>query len=44
MALLDYPELELLILSGLILIGCYSGPTLVGLLGLGKEATGEADE
>lgn len=43
-ALLGYPELELLILSGLILIGCYTGPTLVGLLGLGKEATGETDD
>jgi hypothetical protein len=42
--LLRYPELELLILSGLILIGCYSGPTLVGFLGLGKEATGETDD
>jgi len=43
-ALLAYPELELLILSGLILIGCYAGPTLVGFLGLGKEATGETDD
>jgi hypothetical protein len=43
-ALLAYPELELLILSGLILNGCYSGPTLVGFLGLGKETIGETDD
>ena len=42
--LLAYPELELLILSGLILTGCCTGPTLAGLLGLSKEATGEADD
>lgn len=42
--LLAYPELELLILSGLILTGCYTGPTLAGLLGLSKEATGETDD
>ena len=42
--LLAYPELELLILAGLILIGCYAGPTLAGRLGFGKEATGETDD
>jgi hypothetical protein len=42
--LLAYPELELLILSGFILIGSYTGPTLVGLLGLSKEGIGEADD
>jgi len=41
---LAYPEPGLLILSGLILIGCYAGPTLAELLGLGKEATGETDD
>lgn len=42
--LLAYPELELLILAGLILIGCYAGPTLAGRLGFGKDATGETDD
>lgn len=42
--LLSYPELELVILAGLILIGCYAGPTLAGRLGFGKEAIGETDD
>lgn len=42
--LLALPEIELLIISGSILIGCYMGPTLWGVLGLRKAPTGEAED
>jgi hypothetical protein len=42
--LLALPESELLIISGSILIGCYSGPTLVGILGLRKSPSAETEE
>lgn len=42
--LLALPELELLIISGSILIGCYSGPTVAGLLHRGKPAAPEPEE
>lgn len=42
--LLALPELELLMISGSILIGCYSGPTLAGLFGLRKPTPAEAEE
>lgn len=42
--ILAFPELELLIISGLVLIGCYHKTTLVGLLGFGKEVSGELED
>jgi len=42
--LLALPELELLIISGSILIGCYSGPPLVAFLGLRKAPPAETEE